>query len=212
MKFIVKVFLCAFIFAWSYSAANAYTLTFDEFPSGTELYDSFYYDVYGAAFGSGFKAVDHTASTWGVPNSMKNVLRWDGDYLFTPGLWFGRFTPSSVELYDISSVGAYFSTQPDAMVKITAYYNDSNEHTSTLVTSIVIGAEGESWTNRYVEINSPNDPFNRLEFEYINSISDLRGFCADDMTVTPVPEPSSVLALVGGIAGLGGFALRRRRS
>jgi probable HAF family extracellular repeat protein len=29
---------------------------------------------------------------------------------------------------------------------------------------------------------------------------------------TPVPEPSSILALVGGIAGLGGFALRRRRS
>jgi hypothetical protein len=28
----------------------------------------------------------------------------------------------------------------------------------------------------------------------------------------PVPEPSSILALVGGIAGLGGFALRRRRS
>jgi hypothetical protein len=28
----------------------------------------------------------------------------------------------------------------------------------------------------------------------------------------PVPEPSSIFALVGGIAGLGGFALRRRRS
>lgn len=27
----------------------------------------------------------------------------------------------------------------------------------------------------------------------------------------PVPEPSSILALVGGLAGLGGFALRRRR-
>jgi hypothetical protein len=98
------------------------------------------------------------------------------------------------------------------MVRITAYRENFSEHTSTFVTSIVIGAEGESWTNRYVEINSPNDPFNRLEFEYINSVSDLRGFCADDMTVTPVPEPSSILALVGGIARLGGFALRRRRS
>jgi len=28
---------------------------------------------------------------------------------------------------------------------------------------------------------------------------------------TAVPEPSSILALMGGIAGLGGFALRRRR-
>jgi hypothetical protein len=28
----------------------------------------------------------------------------------------------------------------------------------------------------------------------------------------PVPEPSSILALAGGIAGLGGLALRRRRS
>ncbi len=30
-------------------------------------------------------------------------------------------------------------------------------------------------------------------------------------TLTAVPEPSSVLALVGGIAGLGGFALKRKR-
>jgi hypothetical protein len=30
--------------------------------------------------------------------------------------------------------------------------------------------------------------------------------------ISAVPEPSSILALVGGIAGLGGFALRRRRS
>jgi hypothetical protein len=28
---------------------------------------------------------------------------------------------------------------------------------------------------------------------------------------TPVPEPSSILALAGGIAGLGGLAMRRRR-
>jgi hypothetical protein len=28
----------------------------------------------------------------------------------------------------------------------------------------------------------------------------------------PVPEPSSILALAGGIAGLGGFVLRRKRS
>jgi len=26
----------------------------------------------------------------------------------------------------------------------------------------------------------------------------------------PIPEPSSLLALAGGVAGLGGFALRRR--
>lgn len=29
---------------------------------------------------------------------------------------------------------------------------------------------------------------------------------------TPVPEPSSILALAGGIAGLGGFVLRRRKT
>ncbi|MDH7602808.1 MAG: PEP-CTERM sorting domain-containing protein, partial [Armatimonadota bacterium] len=28
---------------------------------------------------------------------------------------------------------------------------------------------------------------------------------------TPVPEPPSILALVGGITGLGGLALRRKR-
>lgn len=32
------------------------------------------------------------------------------------------------------------------------------------------------------------------------------------LTLTAVPEPSSILALAGGIAGLGGLALRRHRS
>lgn len=33
-----------------------------------------------------------------------------------------------------------------------------------------------------------------------------------EFTATVIPEPSSLLALVGGIAGLGGFVLRRRRT
>jgi hypothetical protein len=32
-----------------------------------------------------------------------------------------------------------------------------------------------------------------------------------NLTLTMVPEPSSILALAGGIAGLGGLSLRRRR-
>jgi hypothetical protein len=37
-------------------------------------------------------------------------------------------------------------------------------------------------------------------------------YVAYSASFEPVPEPSSILALVGGITGLGGFALRRRRN
>ena len=37
---------------------------------------------------------------------------------------------------------------------------------------------------------------------------ELAHFCADDMTINPVPEPAPILALAAGLMGL---ILRRRR-
>lgn len=210
MRIATMLFVILSVAMWCNTTANAYTLTFDEFESGTELRDTFYHTDYGAAFSSGFKAVDHTASAWGPPRSWANVLMWDGDYLYPPKLLFGHITPSSVEIYDIFSVSAYFSTQADVMVRITAYHHNE-DLTKIPVTSVVIGALGESWDNQYVEIESSNGVFDMLEFEGVNSPTDMLNFCADDMTVVPVPEPSSLAAIAFGLVPIGAAAIRRRR-
>jgi len=33
----------------------------------------------------------------------------------------------------------------------------------------------------------------------------------DDMTIVPIPEPSSLLALIGGLGAIAGLVVRRRR-
>jgi hypothetical protein len=62
-------------------------------------------------------------------------------------------------------------------------------------------ALGTVWTNPNFSLNLP----------YYATDNGLTGY-GFKFTLSMVPEPSSILALVGGIAGLGGFALRRRRS
>jgi hypothetical protein len=195
------------------SAGYGVTLTFDDIPSGTMLWGSPYAYNNRVVFVDYFLATDHTGSTWGPPHSGNNVLTLSGDIGVNPFILFGRSTEAYTYRDSIQSVGAYFSTQSGAAVKITAYYDEMwGEHTSTLISSVVIGDGSEPWNNRYVEIGSPGAVFNHLEFEGVNSTSDLLGFCADDMTVNrAVPEPSSLLALFGGLAGVGGFAIRRKR-
>jgi hypothetical protein len=90
------------------------------------------------------------------------------------------------------------------MVRVTAY-----RYPYGTPTSVIIGAPGEAWNNRLVEIStSPDQPFDTLDLSGVNSPDDLLGFCADDLTVNLIPEPSSLLALGGGLMGLG--LLRRR--
>lgn len=65
--------------------------------------------------------------------------------------------------------------------------------------SVLIGAPGETWLNRYVEIRGgPGAPFDSLAFEGVNSPDDLRRFSVDDMTITPVPEPFGAAGDVRG--------------
>ena len=190
------------------SPAYSDTLTFDDVPSGTVLRDSFYMDEYRVAFDSLFQATDHTASSWGLPHSGSNVLTWvSSEFEYGAQINFGYFTGAYAELDDIQSVGAYFSTDVGVVVKITAHHFTPPD-TGVIVTSVVIGAPGESWDNRYVEISSPNGPFNILVIEGVNSPAELLSFCADDMTIVPVPEPCSLVALGAGLLAL--IARRRR--
>ena len=192
-------------------AAYGATLTFDEVPSGTVLWDSPYAYSHRVWFSQDFRATDHRGSSWGPPHSGSNVLASVGDPDFNPRVLFGYYTTSEADRDPIQAVGAYFCTQTGAMVRVTAYHWIPPA-TTVAVASVVIGAPGESWNNRYVEISSsPGSPFERLEFEGVNSPDDLLGFSADDMTITPIPEPGSLVLLAGGLAGMGASLLRRRR-
>ena len=204
-----RLAVCIVVLVMCCSAAYGRTLTFDEFPSGTELRSSSYARV---SFSWDFLATDHMESSWGSPHSGSNVLTTVlNPYGHSPSIVFGRMTWADLDLDHVQSVGAYFSTDMNARVTVTAYRHVSG--TFVPVTSVVIGAPGESWNNRYVEITYPQSSFEMLDFEGVNSPDDLLGFCADDMNITYVPEPSSLLALGAGLLPLAvGVRRRCRRS
>lgn len=191
------------------SAAYATTLTFDEVPDGTVLRYSTYGADHRVSFSDDFRASDHTGSGWGPPHSGSNVLTSSGSAYSR--ILFGHYTASDAEPDPAQSVTAYFSTELDAMVRITAYHI-AQAQPAVLITSVVIGASGESWNNGYIEMSAaPGLSFEMLEFAGVNSPDELLHFCADDMTIVPVPEPSALLALAGGLGVFGLPFIRRRK-
>jgi hypothetical protein len=200
---LLRVFLVYAICSTMIACAPAFavTLTFDDIPEGQ--IDLQYWDKYGIWFGSGFSAVDHTGSEWGPPRSGSNVLVWT---LPPPGKAMMYTSLSKDPPIRARTVGGYFSTQPGVSLELIGYTRSTSDPP---VASVVIGNTGQSWTNVYAELSS-NEGIGFVEFRPLTEDALLR-FCADDITVAWIPEPSSLLALFGGLAGLGGMRLRRRR-
>jgi len=186
-------------------AAGAFTMTFDDIPAGGDL--AYYRDLYGVPFQGPFYVADHTASVWGQPHSPPNVLKWSGGtadlawvHVGGPGRWH------------VDSVTARVSTQADVVLRMAGYLARPHGPFPKVVERL-IGAPGEAWENVYVELRAEDgSPFDFVAFEAVSSPDARLHFCIDDMTVTPVPEPSSLASLSLAILSAGaGVRWRRRR-
>jgi hypothetical protein len=105
-----------------------------------------------------------------------------------------------------SSFSAYFGTPKDAFFSMEFYRYVTD---SAPITIFQIGAPGVSWSDHYVTV-TPDTPFSMVVFRTLR-LDEPFEFCLDDLTITPVPEPSSLLALGMGALPLAGMRLRRRR-
>jgi len=130
-----------------------------------------------------------------------------GDTIKIFQLWMPKYGATSVTSFTCSKPnwGASLSTRGDLGVwSIGAALSSgivSGEHaTLTLITPASVPT---SYTYKSPFDVYPSNwqwgTYTQLEF-------------GSQLLPVPVPEPSSILALAGGVAGLGGLALRRRRS
>ncbi|MEN6358310.1 MAG: PEP-CTERM sorting domain-containing protein [Armatimonadota bacterium] len=190
------------------SEAYAYVMTFDDIATGSDL--DYYAEQYNAYFTEGFQVTDHSACTWGSPNSGNNVLTWVGTSSQDAWLTFGNMSyggPITVGQHSIRSLCAFFSTD-GVQVLAKAYRMD----TVTPVCIRQIGATDVSWDNEYVDLVADDGGvIDYIKFEGAYTPAARMGFCVDDINVDPVPEPSSILALVSGVIGYGGLVLKRKR-
>lgn len=184
----------------------AYTLTFDDIPTGQNL--SYYYDCYGIVLDGG-SVTDSTALSWASPHSGTYVLAWDGNPYYDVYIAFGSdpndYPGSKFLPYNVSAVGAYFCTEPGAVLKMEGF-----RHNGTVAATALIDNTDGNLTDRYVEINSALSDIAYVHI-YGTSSPSRPSFCLDDLTITTVPEPSSLLALFGGLASISGLVIRRRQ-
>lgn len=185
----------------------AYILTFDDIPVASGL-RSYYGDLYGAVFTIDWNAVQLNGSGWAQPHSGTHAAMWEGTTYHSAGLRFGKLEEDDPAYrYSISSIGGYFSTDTNVVVRMIGYNKSGIE-----VSSAEIGALGESWGNRYVEITSTAGGIDYVVFEGISSLDARNHFSMDDLTIVPVPEPSSIASLGFALLPLAGYALHRKRS
>ncbi len=170
-----------------------------------ERYQGWYYSIqYGIGIDPSFYAIDHTGSTWGLPHSGSNVLMWS--YPGYVSNWYGMIfkTYPQGNIF-ASSVGGYFSTQPGVVLQMIGYHLSLDNP----VVWATIGDSVGAWDNIYVHIDS-SQGISEVEFKPVTTDA-LAHFCADDITVTFVPEPSSAATILAGLAGFGAVMRRRRR-
>lgn len=190
-----------------------YVLTFDEVPADTGL--QMYSDTYGATFAQGFEIGDKTWAPWIPAHSGTSALVWAGNMGSSlPLLQFGNYTwagPGTIPAYNVASVGAYFSTEYGAVVTITAYQGIFDGYFRNPVASATIGDSRGRWNNKYVELSS-DQGIGYIVFTCAQgSFTPLYEFSTDDISVVPLPEPSSLLALGLGLLPLGLRFARKRR-
>ena len=188
----------------------AYTLTFDDIPVGQDL--SYYSEQYGVMWFSGFQVVDQSQFSWSQAHSGTKVLVWTNtNPLWAVGWEFGAdpadFPDTSFPPYNVQSVGAYFSTDMGQVLTFAGYSNSG-----TAVASAIIGSSKESWQDHYVEIVSQAGDIAFVDIIGVSSVDARLRFSLDDLTVVPVPEPSS-LATFGALSlcAAGGLLVKRRR-
>lgn len=183
------------------STSWAYTVTFDDVPTGSDL--SYYAQQYGLNMYHGWQVINSVDAGWGTSQSGTQSAVWSGNPEIAAGFDFVIDTiPDSG--YAARSVGAYFST-PAGIVLQMQVYTDSGMITTT------IGDVNEAWHNHPVVIDSPTDNIRYVHVIGINSPDDYYHFSMDDLTVVPVPEPCSVAVLACAIVPLAG-ALRKKRN
>lgn len=191
----LAVFCCS-------STLWAYTLTFEDVPIGSDL--SYYQEQYLIGFVPGWNVIDHNGSDWGTPHSGSNVLMWGGNPIFGAGFDFGLDGIPSMH-YSAQSVGAYFSTEPGVVIRLVGYRG----YGGTEVASVTIGSDTASWNDQYAEISSEAGEIDFVHIVGVHSADERYHFSMDNLTINPVPEPSSLLALLLGLGGFGTM-LRRR--
>ena len=194
--------LISITFLWS-SASRAYTVTFDDVAPGQDL--SYYFQQYGLKMLPGWQVVDSASAGWGTPQSGTQSVIWNGALDHGAAVYFGA---DGVSEYKVRSVGAYFTTPPGVLLQIRGL---------TLVGTITapVGS-AEGWTNHYVQINTAPvlgiwGAIGSFCIVGVSSTDARYHFSMDNLTIVPVPEPSSLLALLAGLGGCGVLLRRRLR-
>ena len=196
---------CLVLFASAASQAGAVTITFDDIPTGSGLW--YYQATYGVGFiDTVWMVADHTASPWGTPRSVPNVLVKDAGIPITGLTTVFQLKAQSGLLY-ARSVGGYFSTEYGCVLQMIGYGIAGDPVTAPAL----IGAPDQAWTNAYVGISSSAGQITSVVLGPVTPAA-LDHFCVDDISVEFVPEPSSLASLSLGLLAAGAGVRRRRRA